>query len=147
MGRYINWDDVVDRYTISGKTQGSKEMDAAYITYAEYELDGMLSNYFTVPFSSNNITAKDLSIDLTYARIANFKTKEMKEFKDIINKKIKGLISGEKNMMLDDGTTESTIGNTIWSSTKDYAPVFDHGSTLDMRVDSGQLLDEYNAKL
>ncbi len=147
MSRYIEWDDVINRYPALAKGTNAEEVSSAHIFYAEYELDGALSNYFTTPFSSNNITAKDLSIDLVYARMANLKYTDADKFRKAIQVKIDGLANGSKNMMTTGGDLLATVGNTIWSSTKDYHNIFDHGDVLDMVQDQSQLLDEENDKL
>ena len=147
MGRYINWDDVTDRYSLlaKGSYAGADEVDSAHITYAENELDALLASTFTVPFSSNNLTAKDLSIDLTYCRVGNFKLKEQKEFKEMIMDKINMLKNGDMSMITDSGDVLTTGGTTqIWSSTEDYHPVFGMGDTIQFEVDSSRIIDEEN---
>lgn len=147
MGRYINWDDVTDRYRVLTKDtkDGSSEINSAFITYAERELDSLLAPAFTVPFSSNNITVKDLAIDLTYCRAGNFKFSEQKEFKEMIMETIEKLKNGEMSMITDSGDVIDTSGSTAaWSSTEDYHPIFGHGPTEHFEVDSSQVISEEN---
>jgi len=40
------------------------EVNSHYLAPAAQRLDAMLAGWFSVPFSSTNLTAKDLSIDL-----------------------------------------------------------------------------------
>lgn len=149
MGRYITWDDVIDRYRVLSKDSkdGSSEVESAFIFYAEHELDALMAPAFTVPFSSNNMTAKDLAIDLTYCRAGNFKISEQKEFKQSIMDRIDMLKKGEMSMLTDSGDTIDTSGSTsAWSTTKDYHPVFGHGPTEHFEVDSSQVVAEDNER-
>jgi len=65
MGRYIEFDDLIKRYRRVDTKGGADEVDPL-IVFAENMLDGMLGSHFVVPFSSNNATARDLAIDITY---------------------------------------------------------------------------------
>jgi len=144
MGRYINWDDVMHRYPETSNIGGATEVGCAHIYYAEYELDGLLSRYYTTPFSTNNITAKDLAIDLAYLRLGNFKLSDddRKQFREEIMMKIQKLIDGEAGMQLVDGTVVYTAGETIYSSTSDYHPVFGFSPEEYFEVDSSLVEDE-----
>lgn len=147
MGRYINWDDVTDRYSVltKGSYAGADEVDSAHVVYAENELDALLASAYTVPFSSNNMTAKDLSIDLTYCRVGNFKIKERKEFKEMIMDKINMLKNGEMSMITDSGDILATGGSTpVWSSTEDYHPVFGLGDDIEFLPSSDRITNEAN---
>ena len=149
MGRYITWEDIVDRYPLiaKGNFSGSSEASSAYIFYGESELDGLLAPAFTIPFSSNNVTAKDLAIDLSYCRMANFKIEERKEFKKEIMDKINMLKDGAMSMLTNSNDTVSTLGQSpTWSSTKDYHPVFGHGNDIYFEVDSGLTTAEQDAR-
>lgn len=146
MSDYINWKDVVDRYPGIERVGGASEVGSVYVEYAERELEGMLAGFFTTPFSSNNLTAKDLAIDLTYARIANLKMEDRKEFRDEVLGRIQALKEGQAAMVTTSGDVMQAVGDTVYSNTQNYVPVFGMGDTLDFRVDSGQLLDEENAR-
>ena len=84
MGRYCTSSDCIARYNRLSKIDSAQtEIDSHFISFAENELDGLLSPKFTVPFSSNNVTAKDLAIDLTYLRAGNLKFEERNSFKTL----------------------------------------------------------------
>lgn len=146
MSDYITWKDVLNRYPVVDRVGGASEVGSAYVRYAERELEGMLTGFFTVPFSSNNLTAKDLAIDLTYMRISNLKSEDRKEFRDELMGRIQALKDGQASMMTTSGDVLQAVGGTIYSTTQNYEPVFGMGDTLDFHVDSGQLLDEENAR-
>ena len=144
MGRYVNSADLFTRYPELIRVNSTTAIESAYVFYVENELDGMLSTHFTVPFSSNNITARDLANDLTYLKANNFKNEDRKSFRDEIMDRIKRLKDGAERMVLSDGTTIDSVGETIWSTTKDYTPVFGMDGTEHFVVDSNQITDERN---
>lgn len=147
MGRYINWDDIVLKYPATASRGGATEIGSAYIGYLEAEVDGKFSGFFTIPFSSNNITIRDICTDLAYSRIGNFKIKERQEFQKSIMDRIDGIKMGAESMINDDGTALNSVGGTIHSNTQDYHPVFGMGDTLSFVVDSSQVQDEESARV
>ena len=61
MAKYAQYDDVVNRYPRATKKGGKEEM-VAFINVAENEIEGMFAGRYTLPFSSNNVTVKDLVV-------------------------------------------------------------------------------------
>lgn len=144
---YIDWNDVILRYPAIERVGDATEVGSTYIRYAENYLNGRLSTKFTVPFSSNNFTAKDLSIDITYGRIGNMKAEDREKFIEKIDDRINRLLNGEENMVADDGTIiAQTDGGSIWSTTQDYAPIFGFGDIEDFEVDPDLVRDENDAR-
>lgn len=142
MGRYVTLTDLVTKY--SQLTQiSSVEIDSYHIAYAENQLDGMFAGYFTVPFSDNNMTAKDLALDLAYLSAGNIKEEDYKALYDRLLNRVMRIKNGDEGMVTVDGTILQSGGSAIWSTTKDYHPVFGMGSELDFTVDSEQVDDEY----
>lgn len=139
MSDLVNWKNVVERYPQIERVGGASEISSVYVEYAERELEGYLAGYYTVPFSSNNLTAKDLSIDLTYLRIGNLKAKDRKEFREEVMGRIKQLQIGAASMMTSSGGQLQSVGELVYSDSKDYHPVFGMGDTLDFAVDSSQV--------
>lgn len=144
----INWDDVVGLFPQAGRGKGSDEVNSFHLAYAEAELNGALAGRFTTPFSSNNVTARELAINLTMTRLGQLKDKDAAALRKETLERIDRIRDGREAMMiLVDGTLTPTYAGTVaWSSTKDYHPVFGVGDIVDMAVDSGQLIDEENAR-
>lgn len=142
MSRYITFADVTLRYPAILKVGSESTVGSAYIGYVENEIDGMLASHFTVPFSSNNMTVKDLAIDLTYIKAGNFTFEQAKEMLDDFMEKIKALKNGEHSMLTDSGDVITTVGDTAWSNTMDYTPVFGMSPIEYSEVDSSQIYDE-----
>lgn len=150
MGRYIDWANVVGRFPSVNKYGGADQVDSGSILYAEAEVDARLSPAFTTPFSSNNLTAQDLAIDMTYLRVNPLRDEDkLRPIQERVDKLIAALLAGEASMITASGDTigSSTIGGVSpWSTTMDYPPTFGVGETEDMHVSSSQLYDESVAR-
>lgn len=146
----ISWPDVTGRYEELEKLRNatSPEVQDRLMTLAEASIHGRLSNGFTVPFSSNNFTARDLCIDELY--VQNMMTKQpekAKAVRDSLDKRIEQLLLGNANMIDSGGAVLlSLVSDTVWSNTSGYAPTFGVGDIVDARVSSAQLYDEAQAR-
>lgn len=143
----IDWNTAIRKYPELGTNtkRDSAEVDSYHVPFAVANLESALSGYFTVPFSSNNLTAVDLAVDLLYHRLTLGKTDKAKDVYDRAMKKIECLKNGDEGMVLVDGTFLMFNGNA-YSSHGNYAPVFGMGQSVEFRVDSGQLQDEEDAR-
>lgn len=148
MGRYCTSSDCASRYERLTTVANSWTIviNSHFIFYAENELDSKLASKFTVPFSSNNVTVKDLSIDMTYIRAGNLKAEEREELMEHVKYRINGLLDGSLSMLTTSGDAIAGVGETVWSNTQGYHPVFGIGDTKDFRVDSEQVYDEAIAR-
>ena len=149
MGRYIEWDDVIDRYQVINTLGGSDEISSAYIVYAEAMVDGLLSSKFTVPFSNNNMTVKDLAIDYTYWMSARFKLEDAVAVYSSFFGTIAMLKKDQMAMIATDGTliTGALKNSGIYSSTQSYHSAFGIDDPINWRVDSDQMADAQDARL
>lgn len=146
MARYITTSDFAIRYAKVFSDIGSSSL-IEHMNYAEAAIEGALSSKFSTPFSSNNVTVKDLSIDAAYARSIKFKdTEKAKLIQDSIEEKVKALLEGTMEMSTTSGTAISADINNNWSETQDYTPVFGKGDITDFKIDSSQLYDEELAR-
>lgn len=142
MARYAQWDDIVGRYQGVAKKGGSNDVGSSYIAYVENQIDGLLSSKFTVPFSNNNITVRDLTIDGVYIKAGNLNIKDRRELRKEWHERIANLKSGYEAMLTTSGDVITTVGGTVWSTTKDYHPTFGMGNIADFHVDSSQIYVE-----
>lgn len=147
MSRYITQADVVGRYPSVSKKGGEDEIGSSYIDYAEVEIEGRLVGY-TKPFSSNNLTVKDLCIDLVYAKtLVGANDEKAKEIRSILDDRIERLNTGMEEMVTTSGTTIGQDTEKAWSEFEGYYPVFGMGNVEDLSVDSGQMYDEEQERL
>ena len=147
MARYIEWDDVTNRYKTVSDIADDSELQESYIQYAEAHVDAALAPSFSIPFSNNNATVKDLCIDLTFAKTQMFKDSEKAEkIMTHVNSVIGALKEGGMIMVVGSGETIAANGEPVYSSNQNYNPVFGKGDITNFRVDSSQLADEEFAR-
>lgn len=149
MGRYCEYTDVVARYRKVSDVNSISSIESNFIVYAEAELDQRLSGAFTTPFSSNNITIKDLSIDLTYAKVIRFDDPEKAALIDKhVSTSIQALLDGNSQMITSSGDSlaiESTA-DIPWSNTMSYHSAFGMVNDVYFKVSSNQIYDELEAR-
>jgi phage gp36-like protein len=146
-GRYIAWSDVIGRWR-EYSTIAPVKAAGGDITYAEAEIDARLSTHFTTPFSNNNLTIRDIVIDMAYLKAARLTGKDRKEISEWVDKRITSLKTGDMSLILDDGTVLSSYdaADGVYSTTKDYHPVFGMGDEANLSVSSMRLEDEEDAR-
>jgi len=144
MGRYVNWDDVVGRYPELGPYGDAAAVESSYIHYAETEVDARLGGFYTTPFSSDNLTAQDLTIDLVYTRMYGRQDPDkVKLVRKDIDDRVRDLRDGVRAMVTTSGTLLTAGGGSEpWSTTDGYTPVFGVGDIRNFHPDSSQLYDE-----
>lgn len=143
MGRYINWDDVIDRYPELNTLGGSDQMSSSYIVYAESYLDSILSTHFATPFSQEVMIIKDLAIDFTYWRAGRFKLDNAVEVKSSFFETITMLKNGQ--MIMTDVTGQevpaSQITGAIYADTMSYHTAFGDDDPIYWKTDDDAILD------
>lgn len=148
MGRYIEWDDVVDRYPELNTLGGADQLSSAYIVYSEAYVDALLSDKYTPPFSNNNMIVKDLCIDFCYWRAARFKFEDASMVKKTFFETIAMVNDGQINMVDDSGTLldvgEKTLG--VYSNTQSYHSAFGIDDPIYYSVDSDYIEDTQDAR-
>lgn len=148
---YITWSDSTLRYPELAKLPDvSSASQAMMIALAEGAVNSRLAGTYTVPFSSNNLTAQDLSMDMLFVQTQTTRQPEKaKLLMESLNDRFDALISGSSSMVASDGTMiDGTIvtGDPVWSTTQDYHPTFGVGAFPSFAVSSQQQIDEDNAR-
>lgn len=139
----INWNDVTARYPELANIRDATQADSGYVQYAIGELNAKLASRFTVPFSDNNLTAKDLAIDLTFAKLYRYKDAEKAAaVGSYVGQFIGELVAGRASMLTTSGDVIDGIGGTVYGTTQTYHPVFGMSNPLLWQVDSAQVIDE-----
>lgn len=147
MGRYITFNDVTFKYGNSTRVASGTAVDSnAHLEASEREVESTLSSVFTVPFSSNNITVKDLMIDLTYSNLSILKDDKAKLIRDNVYKRMEEIKNGSMPVITSSGEALFSNGKAVWSETENYQPVFDKGDILDQGLDIDQLEDLEDSK-
>jgi phage gp36-like protein len=143
MGRYINWEDVIDRYQELNTLGGADQLSSAYIVYSEAYVDGILSTHFTPPFSSNNMIVRDLCIDWAYWRAARFKLEDAVSVKSSFFETVGFLKDGQVQMYDEAGTLIPSVEKSLaWSNTQSYHSAFGMDAIEHWKIDENQADDD-----
>ena len=103
-----------------------------------------LGKKFTTPFSSNNASARELSIYYAYQGLRKRTAGgDDSAIFDLIEDRVETIL-GNCYMMTDSGESIESAGTDLpWSATMDYKPVFDQRQDYQQRVDP-DLIDALN---
>jgi len=144
MGRYINWDDVIDRYPELNTLGGADQLSSSYIVYSEAFVDGVLANNYTVPFSNNNMIVRDLAIDYTYWRAARFKFEDATAVKSSFFQTVEMIKDGQVVMIDDTGAIIEQIKKKIgiFSTTESYHSAFGMHDVEEWHIDEDNITDD-----
>lgn len=146
MGRYIEWDDVLNRYEALDSLADAN-MGSAYIAYGEALVEGALAPFYTVPFSDNNITVRDLAIDATFIKAGRLRDEDVTEIRSDFWSRIEMLRNGEMVMMTGSGsllTKDNELG--AWSNTRSYHTSFGLDDPINWHPSSSHLEDLEDAR-
>lgn len=143
MGKVIEWADVLVRYPELDKLPTIGAVSDNVIASAEARVHSRLASRYTVPFSSNNLAAADLVIDMVYIQTQMTRQPEKATaLREDVDSRISALLDGTSQMALDDGTVLAAVGDTVWSNTGDYHPTFGMSDPIVQEIDSAMLIAE-----
>jgi hypothetical protein len=147
MPQVCSWSDVLLRYGEMDKlpnVSSSATYQEQIIDLAEAAVNARLSSQYTTPFSNNNLTAKDLVIDMVY--VQNNLTRQPEKTKllnEYLDTRFTALLNGGAGMITSSGGVAMVaVGDTVWSSTENYPPTFGMSDIEHAIVSSEQLYDE-----
>jgi phage gp36-like protein len=129
-GRYISWDHVTARYPDFADLGGGIKAASHYITAAEARIDAFLGTHFSVPFSSNNATIRDLTVDMTYLLATRLSNKEYDRQYKFLMETIEQLKLGQMLMITDSGDMMRFSSTGAWINPESQ-PVFTSPDPLD----------------
>lgn len=155
MGLYATAQELFDRYPNCKQDNTSAEVESNFINYAEAELSGRLSSYFTVPFSNNNLTVKELTLDLAYIRMMKgIKPEIIDKKREMIDTIIQELKDGDRSMITTENgaitaTSEvvQTVGGTVYNNMGTYTPIFGFDDVEDFEIDPDLIDSEESSRL
>lgn len=146
MSRYATWTDLVKRYSNAARASADLDMDEAYISPAEDEVDLRLSAVASVPFSAPAPgIVKSLVIDVAYFKLSirSEETERLGEY--LYGSDGKGGIFG---LILSGAVKiDPTLATPNAASVdRDYHTRFGNDDPVNWRVDSDALADDAEAR-
>jgi hypothetical protein len=145
---YATFEEFTMAYSFSGITEAA--INSYWLFYGSQRVNSALNKLYTTPFSSNNWTAKDLTIQYAALGILvkTLDPEDGLELERTIKRQINNITSGGGSMV---DITGSPIlpdladpRRQTWSSTMDYKNVFDMREPEEQRIDPDLLRDQWN---
>lgn len=150
---YATFSEFTDVYSVKGVPEA--EINSHWLPEGALVVNEKLGGLYTTPFSSNNETAKNLSIHFAYLGILVSRTRKQDdspELKGYLDQRVSSIVSSGAPMVLTDGTTifPDKAGSpkyNAWSNTQEYKPTFDMRCAEDQRIDPDRIDDEWIADI
>ena len=127
------------------------EINSSWLPYGALRVNESLGRCFTTPFSSNNQSAKDLSIRFAYLGylLDTRNETDSEELDKNLTTRVTDICCGNAPMILDDGTSifpdlTAGSGTDAWSNTQQYKSTFDMRDAEDQRIDPDLIQDTWN---
>ena len=140
---YATWSEFSERYPTR---LPEAEVASHFLVHAASRLESMLAGYFSVPFSANNLTAKDLNIDLAYLLILqrSKSPSDGRPLAELVSERIAALRAGREAMVTTSGAAlyRASGDGPVWSTTQPFKPVFDLREAPEQHVDPERLAAE-----
>ena len=145
---YASYANFTAVYSVNGLTQA--QLENHYLPAGARYLDSRLSRAFTAPFSSNNLTVRDMNI---YAAMLLFlegrtsKQDDANELRGMLDGWVDSLVEGNGTMSLSDDTVLEATGaqHQAWSTSEAYTPTFNMLDPVEQAVDTDRLDAELDA--
>jgi len=143
---YASYAQFTAVYSLQGISQTN--IESYWLGYGALRVNEELASCFTIPFSSTNHTARDLSIRFAFEGIQNRKQGnpiDLRVDTELTNR-LDDIKNANKPMIYDDGSTifATNYSNTTYSTTDDYYNVFNMLDVIDQHVDPDLIRDELN---
>lgn len=149
MGRYVDWQDIVNRYASVANNRGSEQTSiGVVIDDAEGEVDARLGARYAVPFVPGSSNApqivRTLSIDIAYYRI-NMQQKWAKDLKAYIDARFEALLDGSMAVVTSAGVVDPAFAGTAFVSTP-HRSAFGTDAPEEWSVSEAELEDQAEAR-
>ena len=144
----VDYDFITGVYPSVGKgSYNAEEVNSYHTPLAQAQIEGLLSTHYTVPFSENNLTAKDLVATLVYSRVSAMSEEDRRAIRTELYERIERLKNGDEQMLTSSGDLmQPDVAGTAWSSSEDYHTTFTRDDPLLWEVDSSLIIDLRNER-
>ena|SRR3990167_1876297 len=124
---YANFSEFTQVYSLQGVSQA--DISSQWLPWGAWYLNQRLGGFYTTPFSSNNQTARNLSIHGAYygLMMRTRKDSDSFEIKRFLDQMITDITCGGMPMLTDSGESlDADKGGRFnaWSDRQDYNPTF-----------------------
>lgn len=141
---YATYSEFTAIYSL--KHVSSSEITAHWLPHGALMVNEYLGKCFTIPFSTNNETAKDLSIHFAFLGVLE-RTRNQDdsgELREHLENRIKNICEGNAPMITTSGEAiwpDIADKYDAWSNTQDYKSTFDMRDAINQRIDPDLIED------
>lgn len=141
---YATYSEFTQVYSLSKISEA--EISSAWLPHGALRVNESLGGAFTIPFSSNNYTARDLSIHFAYLGILK-RTRnqtDSQELDECLQRRITDITCFNTPMITDSGDAlyaDKPGKYNVFGSTAEYKNTFDMRDPVFQRVDSDLIRD------
>jgi len=156
MGKYTEAEDLRKLYREIDSAKLNDNDLEFYIRFAEAEIDGVLANRYTLPFSETPQLVRDMSAELSLIKVLDrYFTGQAQDENDWRNTRkeeldrlLAGVNSGTISLVSSAGTVIQPADGLVYvtSTTEDYTPTFGVGDVINEEVDPDRIEDEQNER-
>ena len=144
---YACYSDFAMAYTFNGVTPA--QIDSYWLYHGSLRVNECFAHLYTTPFSSNNQTAKDLTIQFAALgiRCRTLNPEDSAELEKQVMARVTDITSGNRFMITTDGQAiqpDKNVLNQAWAQNQDYKPVFDMRDSEYQRIDPDRLQDNWD---
>lgn len=144
---YATYSDFTQIYNLLPRTTQA-EVENHWLPHGALLVNEFLGKCFTIPFSANNETAKDLSVHFAYLGILE-RTRnqdDSEELRNALMHRVENICKGNAPMITTSGEALFPDVDTAnkfdaWSTTQDYKNTFDMRDAIDQRIDPDYIDD------
>ena len=136
MANYATLNEFLGRFP--NTRVSSTDLNDTWLTLGTTRVNEALGKCFTIPFSSNNQTAKELSIEFAYLGILQrTRAADSDEMLQLVTERVTNICSGNAPMVTTGGDAifATGVNNSVWSNTKGFNPTFDMRRAERQRID------------
>jgi len=131
---YFAWEDLVAKYRKLEDSFDSSAINSYWAPRVSANVDGLVGQRFTVPFTPTPLLISDLAVDLCYWEMT-YKEENQTILKDYIDERVTGLLNG--TITLTDPTGAPLAGAPrVFLTTSGTASSFGMDHVENFRVDS-----------
>ncbi len=145
----ITYATVDEWVTMVGSQKGLTEtqLNSSWLPYGARRVNEQLGQCFEIPFSSNNFTAKQLSIQMGWLGFLETRTSKQDDSQELATRLaqvVTDICSGNSPMITTSGEGLFATGSKFeaFSTTMNYTPTFNMLDEIIQRVDPDRLQDE-----
>lgn len=133
---YFSWEDLIGKYTSLAKDFDSTKINSLWAPLTCADVDGLIGQKYSVPFTPTPLFVKNLAIDMCYWQIT-YKEQDQSILKAYIDQRVAGVLNG--TITLTDPTNGAALTpatSQVFMTTSGTGTSFGMDNPINFAVDS-----------